>query len=192
MSSGARLEFEPATKKRWKDVEKLFGERGACGGCWCMAWRLPRAEFDRQKGEGNRSAVREIVYQGAEPGILAYHRGEPVGWCAVAPRQDYPALSRSRILAPLDEELVWSVSCLFVAKRYRNQGVSVALLDAAVRFARERGAKIVEGYPQDLGKSKLPDAFVWTGTLQSFVKPGFKEAGRRSGKRPIMRRKTNS
>jgi GNAT superfamily N-acetyltransferase len=184
----ADLEFKPATKERWKDVEELFGARGACGGCWCMSWRLPRATFNRQKGAGNRSALRDIIFRGTEPGILAYHRREPVGWCALAPRQDYPALGRSRILAPVDAEPVWSVSCLFVAKRYRNQGVSTALLKAAVRFARERGAKIIEGYPQDLGGARLPDAFVWTGISQSFVKAGFEESARRSPKRPIMRK----
>jgi GNAT superfamily N-acetyltransferase len=153
-----------------------------------MTWRLPRAQFNRQKGEGNRSALREMICREAEPGILAYDGGEPIGWCAVAPRQDYPALARSRILAPPDDEPVWSVSCLFVAKRYRQQGVSAALLEAAVEFARQRGAKIVEGYPQDLGEAKLPDAFVWTGLSQAFVKAGFQEVARRSRRRPIMRR----
>ena len=155
-----------------------------------MSWRLPRAEFERQKGECNRAALRRLVADNAEPGILAYQDGEPVGWCAVAPRGVYPALERSRILAPVDSKEVWSVSCMFVSKPYRNQGVSVGLLKAAVRFARDRGAKIVEGYPQDLGQSKLPDAFVWTGISQSFVRAGFKEAARRSPKRPIMRKST--
>lgn len=154
-----------------------------------MCWRLPRAQFHRQKGAGNRAALRHIICTGMEPGILAYARGEPVGWCALAPRQNYPALGRSRALAPLDAKPVWSVSCLFVTKRYRKQGVSVALLKAAVRFARARGAKIVEGYPHDLGGAKLPDAFVWTGILPAFVKAGFQEAARRSPKRPIMRKR---
>jgi GNAT superfamily N-acetyltransferase len=184
------LHFEPVTRDRWSDLEKLFGARGACGGCWCMAWRLSRAEFKRGKGEGNRSAFRELVYAGAKPGILAYDREEPVGWCALAPRQDYPALGRSRILAPVDGQPVWSVSCFFVAKPYRDRGLSAALLEAAVRFAGREGAGIVEGYPQDLGGSRLPGAFVWTGIVQSFAKAGFAEAARRSPKRPIMRKKT--
>lgn len=184
----SELRFEPAAAERWKDVERLFGQRGACGGCWCQAWRVSRARFKEQKGEGNRAALRRLVTSGTEPGLLAYCGDEPIAWCAIAPRQEYIALERSRILAPVDEQPVWSVSCLFVAKPYRNRGVSVALLKAAVEFAKARGARIVEGYPQELGSGRLPDAFVWTGLAPAFLKAGFQEAARRSPKRPIVRK----
>ena len=91
------------------------------------------------------------------------------------------------MLRPVDNQSVWSVSCFFVAKQFRGQGVTEQLLRQAVKYARTQGAKIVEGYPQDLGKSTLPAPFVWTGLLPSFTKAGFKEAARRSPKRPIMR-----
>ena len=67
-----KLKFFPVTKDRWTDFETLFGERGACGGCWCMFWRLTRKEFDSQKGEGNRKAMKAIVESGKIPGILAF------------------------------------------------------------------------------------------------------------------------
>src|SRR5574340_440910 len=188
----ARLEFTPLTKERWKDFAKLFGSNGACGGCWCMAWRLARAEFNAGKGEPNRKAMRKIVDSGAMPGVLAYYEGEPIGWCAIAPREVYPALERSRVLKPIDERPVWSVSCFFVAKPFRVQGVSVELLKAAVRFAASRGATLVEGYPQDLGGSKLPAPFVWTGLAGAFRAAGFQEAARRSRTRPIMRETVTS
>jgi GNAT superfamily N-acetyltransferase len=180
------LACRPATPERWKDVEALFGERGACGGCWCMAWRVSHSVFQEQKGEGNRKAFRKVVKSGAEPGLLLYDGDEPVGWCAVAPREQYPRLDASRILKPVDDRPVWSVSCLFVAKPYRNQGLSTLLLKEAVAFARKRGAKIVEGYPTETD-GKLPDPFVWTGTAAAFRKAGFKEVLRRSRTRPIMR-----
>ena len=132
---------------RWKDLEALFGERGACGGCWCMFWRRPRSVFERQKGKGNRQAFRKLVQKGDPPGLIAYDGRVPVGWCAVAPRASYPALARSRILQPVDGEPVWSVSCLFVAKSHRGKGVSVELLKAVIAFVRKRGGKVVEGYP---------------------------------------------
>jgi GNAT superfamily N-acetyltransferase len=185
-----KLRFEPATHDRWSDIELLFGSRGACGGCWCMTWRIPRKQFVAQRGEQNRSMLRDIVTEGREPGILAYHDERPIGWCAIAPREVYVSLARSRILAPVDDSPVWSVSCLFVTKPYRRKGVSVALLRASVRFARRHGAKIVEGYPQDLGKGVLPDAFVWTGIRGAFDQAGFQEVARRSPKRPIMRNST--
>ena len=181
------LTFHPATPARWKDVEELFGERGACGGCWCMFWRLSRKEFDAGKGAGNKRALKRIVTAGREPGILAYIDEEPIGWCALAPRQDYVALERSRILSPVDDQPVWSISCLFIKKPYRRRGVSAQLLRAAVDFAAAHGARIVEGYPVEPSMEKMPDPFLWHGIPSAFFKAGFHEAARRSKSRPIMR-----
>jgi len=153
-----------------------------------MWWRLSRAEWDRGKGEGNRKAFRKLVRSGAEPGVLAYADGEPVGWCAIAPRQRYPKLNSSRILRPVDDQPVWSVTCFYVARSFRHQGLSTSLLKAAVDFARARGAKIVEGYPHETRKM-APDVFVYTGLVSAFCKAGFKEVTRRSKARPIMRRR---
>lgn len=180
------LVFHPATPGRWRDLEALFGPRGACGGCWCMTWRLPRSEFHKNKGEGNRRAFRRIVRSGSEPGVLAYADGKPVGWCAVAPRAGFSFLERSRVLAPVDEQPVWSITCLFVAKEWRRRGLSAKLIEAAVRLARKHGAKIVEAYPQDV-KTILPAPFVWTGVTRAFQKAGFVVAARRSKLRPIVR-----
>jgi GNAT superfamily N-acetyltransferase len=180
--------FHPASPDRWADVELLFGSKGACGGCWCMTWRLPRTDFNAGKGESNRRALHELVKRGPPPGVLAYAEGRPVGWCAVAPRAAYLALDRSRLLKPIDDQPVWSISCLFVHKGHRHQGLSMQLIQAAVKFAKTQGAKIVESYPQAIN-STLPDAFVWTGLESSFLKAGFIEAARRSPKRPILRQR---
>ena len=182
-----KLSFRPATAARWNDLENLFGERGACGGCWCMFWRLPRKQFDAGKGAGNKRALKRIVSAGREPGIIAYVDKEPVGWCALAPRQDYIALERSRILKPVDLQPVWSVSCLFIKKPYRRRGVSAQLLRAAIAFAAKHGAHIVEGYPIEPSMEKMPDPFLWHGIPSAFLKAGFHEVMRRSSSRPIMR-----
>ncbi|MBI1830516.1 MAG: GNAT family N-acetyltransferase [Planctomycetes bacterium] len=186
-SQSLPLECHPLTPPRWDDFEKLFGERGACGGCWCMVWRLARADFVRNKGAGNRQAIRDLVDAGHSPGILGYRDGEPVAWCAVAPRDQYPALERSRVLKPVDDAPVWSVSCLFVRKDCRKMGASVAMLRAAVEFVRERGGTIVEGYPVEPTKEEVPAVFVWTGLASAFLRAGFRECARRSETRPIMR-----
>ena len=169
------LVVHPANPERWADVERLFGERGACGGCWCMEWRLPRREFLAGKGESNRERLQALVAGERAPGVLAYTDAEPVGWCAVAPRAEYGFLSRSRILAPVDDEPVWSISCLFVDRRFRRQGVSRLLLQGAATFARNCGARVVEGYPIDAVGGQMADAFVWTGLYSSFVAAGFEE-----------------
>lgn len=187
MPRRAEVQWHPATVERWSDLEKLFGERGACGGCWCMVWRLSRAEFDKQKGDRNRQALRQLVESGPPPGILAYVAGRAVGWCAVAPRSAYSYLERTRVLKPIDNLPVWSVSCLFVEKGYRRRGLSVQLLKAAVEFVRQQGGEIVEGYPVEPKKNPMPDVFAWTGTVSAFRRAGFKEVGRGSPTRPIMR-----
>lgn len=189
---GGAYTFAPATAERWADVERLFGARGACGGCWCMTWRLPRSEFEARKGDANKRALKKLVTSGNAPGVLAYSGGEAVGWCAVAPRESYPVLGRSRVLAPVDDASVWSISCLFVAKPHRNKGLSARLVRAAAEFARERGARVVEGYPVETPKGRLPDPFVWTGIPSAFEKAGFTEVLRRSPTRPIMRRALRS
>lgn len=186
-TNSSPLSFHAATPSRWTDLESLFGERGACGGCWCMFWRLPRKQFDAGKGTANKQALKEIVAGGRKPGIIAYRGKEPIGWCAVAPRADYIILERSRILKPVDERPVWSISCLFVKKPFRRQGVSARLLRAAVEFAGKQGARIVEGYPVEPSMEKMPDPFLWHGTPPAFIAAGFREVLRRSRSRPIMR-----
>jgi GNAT superfamily N-acetyltransferase len=178
----------PLTPERWSDFEKLFGPRGACGGCWCLYWKLPRKQFSAGQGDVNRQIQKEIVLTGRMPGLLAYQDGIPVGWIAVEPRENYPVLNNSRILQPLDNLPVWSVTCFFVTKQYRNQGLTVALLLGAIRHVSEFGGTIIEGYPVAPGNTeKKPPAFIYSGVLSAFAQAGFKEAGRRSEKRPLMR-----
>ena len=181
------LKFHPATASRWSDIETLFGERGACGGCWCMAWRLRNKDWVAGKGIQNKRAFKKIVTTGKRPGVLGYLGKQPVAWCAVAPRETYSFLERSKVLRPLDNKPVWSISCLFVLKPYRRKGISISMLKAAVEFAAKQGATIVEGYPIELTMKHAPDPFVWTGTLSAFMKAGFQEVLRRSNRRPIMR-----
>jgi len=181
------LEYHPLTPERWEDFEKLFGKRGACGGCWCMWWRQTSKEFNENKGENNRLAMKEIVRSGRVPGILAYHDGKPVGWCSVAPREDFPRLARSRGFKPVDDQPVWSVVCFFVAKKYRRKGVSDGLLGAAVDYVRRQGGRIVEGYPVEPKKDRVPDLFVFHGLASTFIKAGFEEVARRLERRPVMR-----
>lgn len=182
-----KLAFHPLTPDRWPDLKRLFGRTGACAGCWCMWWRLSHAEFERRKGEKNRRAFKRIVDSGIEPGLLAYTDDEPVGWCAIQPRQAFPRMENSRILKPVDDLPVWCVPCLFVAKQHRGTRISIRLLEAAVKHARKNGAKIVEGYPVEPTKGRMADAFAWIGTASAFHQAGFREVARRSETRPIMR-----
>ena len=124
---------------------------------------------------------------GKEMGLLAYDDGEAIGWCAIAPRSEYSRLARSRVLKPVDDKEVWSIVCFFIRSAHRKKGVSAGLLKAAVEFAAENGAKIVEGYPIEPKTDTYPPVYAWTGFACAFKKAGFKEVERRSPTRPIMR-----
>jgi len=181
------LAFRPLTRSRWADFERLFGERGACGGCWCMWWRLRRSEFERTKGDRNRRMMKKIVESGRTPGILAYSGRQPVAWVSVAPREDFPVLGRSRILKPIDDAPAWSIVCFFIRKDYRRRGMTGRLIQAAVEHAARNGARIVEAYPIDPKKDEVPAVFAFTGFASAFRRAGFQECARRSPTRPIMR-----
>jgi GNAT superfamily N-acetyltransferase len=150
---------------------------------------MTRSDFEREKGDGTRAAMKSLVDAGERPGLLAFLKREPVAWCAVAPRVCYPALDRSRVLKRVDCQPVWSISCLFVAKSYRRRGLSVELLRAAADYARRRGGKVVEGYPVEPRGGQTPDVFAHTGLASAFLEAGFTECLRRSETRPIMRRR---
>jgi GNAT superfamily N-acetyltransferase len=183
-----KLETHPLTPERWSDFEALFGAKGACGGCWCMTPRLRRSEYERLKGEGNRRAMKKLVEAGRVPGILGYERGAPVAWCSIEPRERIGGLSRSRILKPLDDEPVWSIVCLFVAKAHRGTGVSRKMIEAAARYAQSQGARIVEAYGVEPKKSPMPAVFAYPGLASAYRAAGFREVARRSETRPILRR----
>ncbi|SFF96565.1 GNAT family N-acetyltransferase [Sporolactobacillus nakayamae] len=185
------LEAYSLDRDHWNDFVKLFGERGACGGCWCMSWRMKKAEFDANKGEQNKQAMRRLVESGAPIGMLLYDGGQPVGWCAVAPRKEYVRLERSRVFKPIDDQPVWSISCLFIAKSYRRQGLSSELIQAAIHYCKQHGATIIEAYPEVPYDKNVPGAFLWKGIPSVFKNAGFVETVRRSKWKRMMRYQVN-
>jgi len=183
-----RLSIHPLTPDRWPDLESLFGPRGACAGCWCTWFRLAPAEWRGGKGEVNRRRQERYVRDGNVPGLLAYSGSTPVGWVAIEPRERYVRLARSRTLAPVDDAPAWAISCFFVARAHRGKGITRALIEAAVRHARSRGASLVEAYPVDL-RARVADAWAFTGSASTFARLGFEEVARRSRTRPIVRKR---
>lgn len=184
--SDLTLTFHPLTSKRFADFERLFGPSGACGGCWCMFWKLRGKAFDEATGDVARQMHKSIIDANVVTGLLAYSGGDPVGWIAVEPRGVYPKLAHSRTLKPVDEQAVWSVTCFFVEKKHRRQGVTVELLKAAIDHVKKQGGRIAEGYPTDV-QTNMPAPFIYTGTASAFQQAGFVEVARRSAARPIFR-----
>ncbi len=131
--------------------------------------------------------MHRLVDRGEQIGVLAYSGNEPIGWCAVAPRNVYRRLDNSRVLKPIDDTPVWSITCFFIKKEFRRKGISVELLKAVIADCAERGARVLEAYPILPYSKNMPAAFAWTGFLSSFARAGFREARRWSRSRPIVR-----
>jgi GNAT superfamily N-acetyltransferase len=184
------MKVEPLTPDRWDDFEQLFGGTGGCGGCWCMWFRLKRSDWEANRYDGNRDAMRAIVDDGRVPGLIAYDDGEPVGWISVAPREEFPLLDRSPLTKPVDEEQgIWSVVCFYTARKARGRGVSRALLKAAAAHARAGGARILEGYPLEPRGRRIPAMDAYHGTPSLFAQAGFEQVAARKPTRPVMRLK---
>jgi GNAT superfamily N-acetyltransferase len=120
-------------------------------------------------------------------GVILFVNDDPAGWCSVAPREQFIRLEESRVLKPIDEKKVWSLSCLFVNKKFRRKGLSSEIIKGAVEFAKKNKAKIVEAYPTEPKDKNFPDTFAWTGIYSAFIKAGFEEVARHSPVRPILR-----
>jgi GNAT superfamily N-acetyltransferase len=149
--------------------------------CWCM-WPRLATDYKARTGAANRRAIKKVVdTAAAPPGVLAYVQGEPAGWCAVAPREEYRRLERSRATLPFDDQPVWSVVCFYIRRDGRGMGLSRTLLSAAVDLAIQHGATIVEAYPVE-GTRNL-----FRGVPSVFRDTGFKEVARRLANRPLMR-----
>ena len=187
-----QVEIHPATADRWKDIDSLFGPKGAYAGCWCMFWRLARADFKRLKGDGTRAVLQDMTAKNKVPGLLAYLDGQPVGWCSLGPREEYAALENSRILKRIDQTPVWSIVCFFVARPLRNKGILSQLLTAAVVYAESQGAQVIEGYPIDLQTRKLAGQTLtscsgYMGIASTFKAAGFVKVADASETQLIMR-----
>ncbi len=149
----------------WPVIERLFGEKGACGGCWCMTWRVPHGGklWEESKGAPNRRAFKKLVQSGKVYGCLAFSGSQPVGWCCIGPRGDFPRLATINALQNSWHDGTWSVTCFYIPAPWRRRGVATALLRAAVKLARESGATELEGYPvKPYGHGPIPAAFAWT------------------------------
>jgi GNAT superfamily N-acetyltransferase len=178
--------IHPLTAKRWPDLERLFGRGGASGGCWCMWFRRRASEFAKTKAAQNKADLRSLAERGEQPGLIAYVDGEPAGWVSLDPREKYPRLTSSRILKPVDDKPVWSVVCFVIGKPYRRTGLSARLLDAAIDYARKKGATSLEAYPIEPTENLTRDRG-FQGIRSVFDRAGFREAARASNGRPIMR-----
>ena len=131
---------------------------------------------------------RQVMTATVPHGVLAYDANRPVGWCAVAPRGDYPRLGRMQAArATQNHEGLWSVTCFVVRVGHRRQGVARQLLHAAVDFAGRHGARTVEAYPVDESVRPTGSSGLFQGPLSMYLHAGFTEVARPSASRSVVR-----
>jgi len=184
--------FKEVSSEYWPDFEKLFGDNGACGGCWCQWWRLPRGGklWDQTKGAKAKRMMKKLFMSNAITGLLAFDGDKAVGWCSYGPREVFPRLNRTKAYARDDIEGVWSINCFFIDRHYRKKGLARLMLAAAVKFIKKKKVKIIEAYPVTLTKdgNQLPAAFSYTGPLKLFTDEGFEIIQQLSPSRPLVRK----
>ena len=179
----AKLRVLPLTPNLWPALEDLFGSKGACNGCWCMYWRIGSA-YRKRASALNKQAFEQVVEKGPPPGLLAFDGEVPVGWCQLTPRGALPWLDRSWRLKRVDDLPVWSISCFYVRIGHRRQGITSALIAAALKEAKKAGAPALEAYPLD---ADLTPSSSSTGFVPPFQRAGFVTIARHTPPRPIMR-----
>jgi GNAT superfamily N-acetyltransferase len=186
------IRYREVTTRDWPVVAELFGDKGACGGCWCMWWRIERGGrlWEQTKGEPSRRRFKRLIESGRVKAVLAFEGPRPVGWCTFGPRADFPRLETVKAYQPPDARPVWSIPCFFILPGYRGRGVSTGLLKAAVAAARRAGAHVLEGYPVTTTRDgrRIAAAFAWTGGLGAFEKAGFRTVRQSPPTRPLVRR----
>ncbi len=186
----------PLVPERWDDLVTVFGGgdgKGDCGRCWCMWWRLPRPSVVAGLGKQNKALFKERVDAGPAPGLIGYDdTTAPVGWVQVGSRTDVPNWNTARRLsAPLDpkdadDPAVWAISCFVVRAGHRRRGYFGQLLDAAIDWARENGARVLDACPVDT-RDRRPASGLYHGLAPAFRQRGFVEQARRRPDRPLVR-----
>jgi GNAT superfamily N-acetyltransferase len=191
------LKVVPANEASFDDLQKIFGTRGSGHRCQCQRYKLRRKEsfgsFPLEERAQRLRSQTDCGHVESEEtsGLVAYLDGEPVGWCAVEPCPAYTGLVRN-MRVPWEgraedkaDASVWAVTCLFTRAGHRRRGVSRALAKAAVRFARERGARALEAYPMTTTQAIAEELHV--GTTATFAAAGLREIGRPTLRRAVMR-----
>ncbi len=187
------LEIHPLTRDRLPDLRALFDEGGDPKTCQCAFWRTPASGWGDWTKARNQTVLEGLAGSDPAPGLVAYADGRAVGWVSLGPREDFIRLERSRVLVRVDEAPVWSVVCFVVSRSWRGKGVATRLLDAAIDYAKANEATLVEAYPVDPSRGRVPAASAYQGPLAMFERAGFDIVERRqwnakSPIRPIVRR----
>jgi GNAT superfamily N-acetyltransferase len=173
-----KLTFKPVTAETVGDFEALFGAKGGPNWCWCMAFRATSAELKDAKSPARKQQILARIHDGVPVGLIGYDKGEPVAWVSVAPKETF----QGGLGGEADRDKVWSLTCMFIARSHRKQGLSTQLIAAAAKHAKKHRARLLEAYPVD------PDSpsYRHMGFVPVFERAGFEAHGREGTRRHVM------
>lgn len=175
------VQIRPVGPTMWEDVEQLFEERGGPKSCWCMVWRDYARAAELVDKAARKTGMRDRVKKGEKVGLVAFLDDKAVAWCSVAPRATFKKSLDG--VAPQEGCKTWSLTCLFVKRTHRGEGLSVRLIEAAIEYARSQGAATLDAYPVD------PDSpsYRFCGFKPQFDRLEFETVGKVGSRRYLVR-----
>ena len=172
--ASAELTVRPLGPDTWAAFAELAERHnGVWGGCWCTWFHTLHAEKTRTY-DGNRALKERLVQEDRAHAALVFDGDVAVGWCQYGPPDELPNINhRKEYEAGVDRPPDYRLTCFFVDKKYRRQGVAAAALGGALELIAQSGGGIVEAYPQDTGGKKITASFLYSATRSLFEQAGF-------------------
>jgi len=184
----AEYSVKPLGPDIWDAFAQLVERHnGVWGGCWCLTYHPKYPEWG-QSVEGNRALKQRLVNESQAHAALVFDEERAVGWCQYGTPEELPNIShRKEYDAMLVELPDYRLTCFFVDRDYRRDGVSAVALRGALDLIAEAGGGVVEAYPYDTHGNKANASFLYNGTRNLFEQAGF-EYERPKGKNHCVMR----
>ena len=164
------------TPETWSAFDDLVQRHnGIFGGCWCIAFH-PDGPERGQGAEGNRALKCSLVERGEAHAAVVMDGEEAIAWAEYGTPAELPSIHhRKEYDATKTNDPDYRITCVFVDKRYRRQGVTELAITAALHFIAEDGGGVVESYPHDLTDytKKMSSSFIYNGTRRLYERLGF-------------------
>ena len=175
----------------WPDFVRIMEKHnGVWGGCWCVAFHLKPGESNRT-ATSHRVYKEELVRANQSHAALVYDGADVVGWCQFGPPAELPGRLggfRKLGVAPSD----WRITCFFVDRDRRREGIADAALAGALRMIAAKGGGKVDGYPIATRGKPYSSSFLSSGTESMFAEAGFRPLGALGTSKMVMRRVVRS
>ena len=187
------LTSNPLGPDTWPAFARLVEKHdGIFGGCWCISFHLEPGD-KRHGAAAYRAMKRALVRQGRAHAALVFDGADAVGWCQFGPTAELPNIrSKKAYEEGLGGLPDWRITCFFIDRERRGEGVASFALREALREISRLGGGVVEGYPEDYTGERTSNSFLCSGTLGMFEKAGFKRERKIAMRRWVVVKRVSS